>query len=143
MGLDRNGLPWHAVGRMAAGFVGAVLSAAVSLSSGPALASDGAKAGGNGCPWAQDVTLEVNGKALTINQSVFTAKAIEPTVIDGYKLFPEVDQLKLRIVGPRGREWEAALTRLAGGKRCNAFYVGKAVAVTDTEQDPNMLILNR
>lgn len=120
----------------------ALLTALVTLAL-PASASEGAKGGGNSCPWAQDVSLEVNGKTITLNQAVFTTNTAEPTVIDGYQFFPLVDQLKLRIVGPRGREWEASLTRLVGGKRCSAFYVGKAYAVTDTDRDPNILILNR
>lgn len=129
--------------RSLAGTAYMALLAALTLSSGPSLASEGAKAGGNGCPWAQDVSLEINGKSITLNQSVFTATTAEPTVIDGYQFYPHVDQLKLRIVGPRGREWEASLTRLVGGKRCSAFYVGKAYAVSDSDRDPNVLILNR
>lgn len=109
----------------------------------PASASEGAKGGGNSCPWSQDVSLDIDGKTITLNQAVFTATGAEPTVIDGYQFYPLVDQLKLRVVGPRGREWEASLTRLVSGKRCSAFYVGKAYAVTHTDSDPNVLILNR
>lgn len=107
----------------------------------PAFANEGAKS--NGCPWAQDVSLEVNGKTMTLNQAMFAAPAGEPIVMDPYQIYPLVDQLKLRIVGPKGREWEASLTRLVSGKRCSAFYVGKAFMVSDIERDPDVLILNR
>ncbi|AWU93760.1 hypothetical protein [Azospirillum ramasamyi] len=107
----------------------------------PATASEGAKP--NGCPWAQDITLEINGKTLTLKQDAFTAATSEPIEIDQFKVFPLVDQLKLRIIGPKGREWEAALTRLVSGKRCSAFYVGKPTLVSDTVRNPNELILNR
>lgn len=122
---------------------GAALTMAVVAFAVPASASEGAKGGGNSCPWSQDVSLEIDGKTLTLNQSVFTTNSAEPTVVDGFQLYPLVDQLKLRVVGPRGREWEASLTRLVSGKRCSAFYVGKAYAVTHTDSDPNVLILNR
>lgn len=117
------------------------LVAAALLATAPALANEGAKS--NGCPWAQDVSLEVNGKTLTLSQDMFAAPSTEPIVIEPYQIYPLVDQLKLRIVGPKGKEWEASLTRLSGGKRCNAFYVGKAFKVSDVERDPNVLILNR
>lgn len=107
----------------------------------PAQANEGAKP--NGCPWAQDVTLEINGKTLTLKQEVFTVTTPEPVEIEQFKLYPLVDQLKLRIVGPKGREWEAALTRLVSGKRCSAFYVGKPVLTSSVARDPNELILNR
>ncbi|ANC91500.1 hypothetical protein A6A40_06050 [Azospirillum humicireducens] len=111
------------------------------IGTAPAIASEGAKP--NGCPWAQDVTLEINGKTLTLKQESFTAVTSEPIEIEQFKVFPLVDQLKLRIIGPKGREWEAALTRLVSGKRCSAFYAGKPELVSDTVRDPNELILNR
>lgn len=134
-------LPMRRVARSAVRIAGQLLVAAGLLATAPALANEGAKS--NGCPWAQDVSLEVNGKTLTLNQSMFTTVSSEPVVIEPYKIYPMVDQLKLRIVGPKGREWEASLTRLVSGKRCSAFYVGKAFVVSDAEQDPNALILNR
>lgn len=133
---------------MIAGFIRHFVSALtlfaslISLSvSAPALANEGAKS--NSCPWAQDVSLEVNGKTMTLNQAMFAGPASEAIVMDPYKIYPLVDQLKLRIVGPKGREWEASLTRLVSGKRCSAFYVGKAFLVSDLEQNPDSLILNR
>ncbi|PWC39717.1 hypothetical protein [Azospirillum sp. TSO35-2] len=116
-------------------------AAAAGMFAGPAAANEGAKS--NGCPWAQDVTLEINGKTLTLNQSVFTTAGSEPVEIDQFKVYPLVDQLKLRIVGPKGREWEAALTRLVSGKRCSAFYAGKPELVSSTVRNPDELILNR
>ncbi|WP_247886354.1 hypothetical protein [Azospirillum brasilense] len=107
----------------------------------PAAASD-KPAGGGGCPWAQDVKLDLNGKTLTLNQDAFSAKG-EPLDLEGYQIFPLLDQLKLRILGPRGQEWEAGLTRLSGGKRCQAFYVGKPFQVSDETSDRNSLILVR
>ncbi|MGR0188293.1 hypothetical protein [Azospirillum aestuarii] len=106
----------------------------------PAAASD--KPAGGGCPWAQDVKLDLNGKTLTLNQDAFSAKG-EPLDLEGYQIFPLLDQLKLRILGPRGQEWEAGLTRLSGGKRCQAFYVGKPFQVSDETGDRNSLILVR
>ncbi|CBS86730.1 hypothetical protein [Azospirillum lipoferum] len=120
-------------------------AAALVLSLGfgipPAQAKEGAKP--NGCPWAQDITLEINGKTLTLTQEAFSASTSEPIEIDQFKVFPLIDQLKLRIIGPKGREWEAALTHLVSGKRCSAFYAGKPALVSDTVRDPNELILNR
>lgn len=106
-----------------------------------AQANEGAKS--NGCPWAQDVTLEINGKTLTLKQDVFTTTSAEPIEIEAFKVVPLVDQLKLRIIGPKGREWEAALTRLVSGKRCSAFYAGKPVLVSNVTHNPDELILNR
>lgn len=122
-------------------FVRHLLIAVPFLAGAPALANEGAKS--NGCPWAQDVSLEINGRSLTLNQAMFTVNTSEPVVMESYKIYPLVDQLKLRIVGPKGREWEASLTRLVSGKRCSAFYVGKAFLVSDIERDPDVLILNR
>ena len=111
------------------------------MSPEPAAAEKGA-GGGGGCPWLQDVTLEVNGKTLTVTQSFFAGNG-EPLDLDGYQIFPLLNQLKLRIVGPHGQEWEAGLTRLTGGKRCNAFYVGRPIQVSDSETDGRGLILAR
>ncbi|WP_448207340.1 hypothetical protein [Azospirillum sp. sgz302134] len=98
--------------------------------------------GGGGCPWAQDVTLEIGNKTLKLGQDAFTST--EPLSIDGFQIYPLVNQLKLRILGPKGQEWEAALTRLQGGKRCNAFYVGKAFQVSDSEDGDGLgLVLTR
>lgn len=119
----------------------AALMLPLCVGTAPATASEGAKP--NGCPWAQDITLEINGKTLTLKQDAFTTVTSEPIEIDQFKVFPLVDQLKLRIIGPKGREWEAALTRLVSGKRCSAFYAGKPALVSDTVRDPNELILNR
>ncbi|CAO3406805.1 hypothetical protein [Azospirillum largimobile] len=119
----------------------AALMLSLGVAAAPALASEGAKP--NGCPWAQDITLEINGKTLTLKQEAFTTVTSEPIEIEQFKVFPLIDQLKLRIIGPKGREWEAALTRLVSGKRCSAFYAGKPVLVSDTVRDPNELILNR
>lgn len=106
-----------------------------------AQANEGAKS--NGCPWSQDITLEINGKTLTLKQEVFTTTTTEPVEVEQFKVFPLVDQLKLRIIGPKGREWEAALTRLVSGKRCSAFYAGKPVLVSNVVRNPDELILNR
>ncbi|WP_448188788.1 hypothetical protein [Azospirillum sp. sgz301742] len=86
--------------------------------------------GGNSCPWAQDIKLDVNGKSLTIPQAIFAPKNPNPTV-DGYELRPDLDGLLLRIISPRGDVWHAALTQLVGGKRCTVFYVGRATLVED------------
>ena len=112
----------------------------VVLTVQPAAANE--KPAGNGCPWAQDVKLDLNGKTLTLNQEAFSPKG-EPLDLEGYQIFPLLDQLKLRILGPRGQEWEAGLTRLSGGKRCQAFYVGKPFQVSDETGDQNSLILVR
>lgn len=112
------------------------------LTTTPAQAKEGG--GGNSCPWAQDVTLDLAGKTLTLPQSAFDDKSGDPVTIDGYQLYPEIDRLKLRIVSPKGTEWEAALTLLQGGKRCKAVYVGKAVAVSDgIGASSQVLVLNR
>ncbi|WP_376959501.1 hypothetical protein ABNQ39_06115 [Azospirillum sp. A26] len=119
------------------------LAAALTFAFGIAAAQANEGAKPNGCPWSQDVTLEINGKTLTLKQDAFTTTSAEPLEIEQFKVFPLIDQLKLRIIGPKGREWEAALTRLVSGKRCSAFYAGKPVLVSNTVRDPNELILNR
>ncbi|WP_042695501.1 hypothetical protein [Azospirillum sp. B506] len=126
-----------------AGFGRIVVAAALMFGFGIATAQANEGAKSNGCPWSQDVTLEINGKTLTLKQEVFTTTSAEPVEIEQFKVFPLIDQLKLRIIGPKGREWEAALTRLVSGKRCSAFYAGKPVLVSNTVRDPNELILNR
>lgn len=113
----------------------------LSLLTTPAHANEGAKP--NGCPWAQDVTVEINGKTMTLNQAMFATPPGEPILMDPYKIYPLIEEMKLRIIGPKGREWEASLTRLVSGKRCSAFYVGKPFVVSDIERDAEMLILNR
>ncbi|MDQ2105589.1 hypothetical protein [Azospirillum isscasi] len=121
----------------------ALVPAVLTVDPSTAAANEkGGGAGGNGCPWAQDVKLDLNGKTLTLNQEAFSAKG-EPLDVEGYQIFPLLDQLKLRILGPRGQEWEAGLTRLVGGKRCQAFYVGKPFQVSDETGDRNSLILVR
>ncbi|MFP5517707.1 MAG: hypothetical protein ACLGJC_32100 [Alphaproteobacteria bacterium] len=135
-----RGFPRHGACRMHIPAAAALLFS-LCVATAPAIASEGAKP--NGCPWAQDITLEINGKTLTLKQEAFTAMTSEPIEIDQFRVFPLVDQLKLRIIGPKGREWEAALTRLVSGKRCSAFYAGKPALVSDTVRDPNELILNR
>ncbi len=122
-------------------FVSVLSLAASCLIATPAQANEGAKS--NGCPWAQDVSLEVNGKTMTLNQAMFATPPGEPILMDPYKIYPLIEEMKLRIIGPKGREWEASLTRLVSGKRCSAFYVGKAFLVSDIERDAEMLILNR
>ncbi|MBY6266190.1 hypothetical protein EI613_30400 [Azospirillum sp. 412522] len=120
-----------------------LFAAALLFSAGIATAQANEGAKSNGCPWSQDITLEINGKTLTLKQDVFTSTSTEPVQIEQFKVVPLVDQLKLRIIGPRGREWEAALTRLVSGKRCSAFYAGKPVLVSDVVRNPDELILNR
>jgi hypothetical protein len=104
----------------------ALVPAILTASPDTALASE--KPAGGGCPWAQDVTLDLDGKPVKLAQDAFSASG-EPVNVDGFQIYPLVNQLKLRIIGPRGQEWEAAMTRLSGGKRCNAFYVGKATKI--------------
>lgn len=108
----------------------------------PAFANEGKAGGGNTCPWLQAITLNIGGKTLTIEQSAFAGRA-EPQMVDGYQIFPLVDQLKLRIVSPRGEEWEAGLTRLTGGKRCNVFYAGKPIQVSDSESNAGSVTVMR
>lgn len=113
-------------------YAGAAALAVMLLAPG-ARASEG---GGNSCPWAQDVTVDLGERrSITIPQSVFDPKTQNPEV-DGYELRPSVDTLTLTIIGPRGEEWRAALTHIAGGKRCKAFYVGRAERVNDEDSGP-------
>ena len=106
-----------------------------------AQANEGAKS--NGCPWAQDVTLEINGRTLTLKQDVFTTTSAEPIEIETFKVVPLVDQLKRRIIAPKGREWEAAQTPLVSGQRWLAGYAGNPVLVSNVTHNPDELILNR
>jgi len=113
-------------------WVRVALAAALMLA--PALSASGARAaegGGNSCPWAQDVTLDFgDGRTLTVPQAIFNPKNPD-TAIDGYELRPNVEALSLTIYAPRGEVWQAALTRIAGGKRCTAFYVGRPTRVEE------------
>ncbi|WP_247878081.1 hypothetical protein [Azospirillum sp. TSO22-1] len=113
-------------------WVRAALAAALMLA--PALLASGARAaegGGNGCPWAQDVKLDFgDGRTLTVPQAIFDPKNPN-TAIDGYELRPNIETLSLTIYAPRGEVWQAALTRIAGGKRCTAFYVGRPARVEE------------
>lgn len=89
-----------------------------------------AEGGSSSCPWAQDVTLDLNGKSVTVPQTIFAPKNANP-MVDGYEMRPNLDMLSLRIIGPRGDVWEAAMTRIVGGKRCTVFYLGRATPVED------------
>ncbi|HEY0838484.1 MAG TPA: hypothetical protein VGE72_31545 [Azospirillum sp.] len=96
------------------------------LAPAEALAEGG---GGGKCPWQQEATLVLDGKTLHVPPAVFEAKG--PSIMDdGFELLPNVNALVLRIHGPRGEMWEAALTRV-GEKRCTGFYVGKPVLVAE------------
>lgn len=105
------------------------LSCAAVIGWTPAAALAEGGGGNGGCPWQQEVSLALDGRTLTIPPAVFEAKGAAP-VIDGYELQPDVNALILRVVGPRGELWEAALTRV-GAKRCTGFYVGKPVLVAE------------
>lgn len=116
--------------------------AALALASGPALAAGGGHGGGgegagtNPCPWAQDVTMELNGHQLVLPQTTFDPKTRE-SYVDDHQIVPSLDQLKMVVIGPQGHMWEAALTRLAGGKKCLVYYVGKPVLIaTPSVQSP-------
>ncbi|WP_207461137.1 hypothetical protein [Azospirillum sp. SYSU D00513] len=98
------------------------------LTAAPSLAAEG----GGGCPWMQEISVDLGGKTLTFGQDALKGSG-EPANIDGYQLYPMLDQLKLRIVSPRGREWEVALTSLKAGKRCSAFYAGKPFLVSEDQ----------
>lgn len=113
----------------------ATVAALMICVSAPSFAAGGG--GGSGCPWQQDLSLEVGPVTLTVPQSVFDPKSLQ-TEIRGYTLYPNIDRLSLRILTPSGDTWEAALTRL-GGKRCTAFYVGKAVLVAEAYVAPIQL----
>lgn len=110
----------------------ACLFAVAALLAAPAvLASEGAGAA-NTCPWTQDLKLKIGKKELVVTQEMLDPKAGQQ-VIDGYELRPNLDQLRLQILTPRGEMWEASLTRLVRGKRCAAYYVGKPFLVEDAE----------
>lgn len=95
---------------------------------------DGAAA--NPCPWAQDVTVVLNGHQLVLPQSTFDPK-IRESYVDDHQIVPSLDQLKMVVIGPQGHIWEAALTQLSGGKKCLVYYVGKPVLVaTPSVQGP-------
>lgn len=88
---------------------------------------------GGGCPWAQDVTLDFgDGRTITVPQTVFAPKNPD-TAVGGYELRPNIEMLSLLIYGPRGDVWQAALTRIAGGKRCTAFYAGRPTPVEEED----------
>ena len=103
----------------------AVLISLISVSfSSSTFASEGGEGSkAKACPYAQDQHVDLGGHPLVIPQSAFGGKADE-TIIDGYRITPDVAQLKLVIVGPYSEVWEAGLSVLAGGKTCTAYYVG-------------------
>jgi hypothetical protein len=109
--------------------IGLIFPVSVPLVPIPAMAVEG---GGAGCPWLQDVMVELPGRTLTLGQNAFK-NSEEPTTILGHQLYPNLDLLTLRIVSPDGQEWDVALTRLSSGKHCSAFYAGKPVRVIESE----------
>lgn len=100
---------------------------ALGLTPAAALAAEGG--GGGKCPWQQEATLVLDAKTLRVPPAVFETKGA-PAVIDGFELLPNLNALVLRIHGPRGEIWEAALTRV-GEKRCTGFYVAKPVLIAE------------
>jgi len=107
--------------------LGTVVGAALLLLAPMAQAKEG---GGSGCPWAQDVSLTLDRETITLPQAIFNPST--PTAnVDGYELDVDHKTLSLRVTGPRGHIWQAALTHLASGKRCKAFYVGRPTLVFD------------
>lgn len=113
-------------------FAAALVTAAGLLTAPAALASEGGGGAANTCPWSQDIKVKIGKKELVITQDMLNPKAGQQ-VIDGYELRPNLDQLRLNILTPRGEMWEASLTLLVRGKRCAAYYVGKAFLVEDAE----------
>ncbi|WP_051340812.1 hypothetical protein [Azospirillum halopraeferens] len=111
--------------------VAAVAAGLVLCAPSAAMAAEGAR---NACPWQQDLSLAIGPKTLTVPQSVFNPKALQ-SEIDGYTLFPDVERLSLRVMTPAGDTWEAPLTVL-GGKRCIAYYVGRATLVAEAYVPP-------
>lgn len=120
-------LPRTSPARIARGFALVVLLSAP----GAALASGGGGAATSVCPWAKELHLSIAGHALVVPQAVFDSK-VKPVSIDGYDLLPDIDKLKLIIIDPYSDIWEVALTLLAGGKRCRAFYGGTPIMISDT-----------
>lgn len=93
-------------------------------------AAQAAGGGGGGCPWAQDSTVTVAGREIIVPQEVFNPKTPQMS-LEGYELVPSLHQLKLSFIGAYGDVWEAALTNIDGGKRCQAFLVGPAIQVSE------------
>lgn len=106
----------------------------LALTAQPAHANGGGGGGGaaSTCPWTQDLKLQIGKKELTVTQEMLDPKA-GPQSVDGYELRPNLDQLTLQVITPRGQIWEASMTRLVRGKRCSAYYVGKPFIVEETE----------
>lgn len=110
----------------------ACLFAIAALLAAPAASASEGAAAANSCPWTQDLKLKIGKKELVVTQEMLDPKAGQQ-VIDGYELRPNLDQLRLQILTPRGEMWEVSLTRLVRGKRCAAYYVGKPFLVEDAE----------
>ncbi|HYH20934.1 MAG TPA: hypothetical protein VD995_20190 [Azospirillum sp.] len=106
--------------------LGALLCA-VAIGVAPAMAAEGG--GGGKCPWQQEATLVLDAKTIHVPPTVFETKGA-PAMIDGFELLPNLNALVLRIHGPHGEIWEAALTRV-GEKRCTGFYVAKPVLIAE------------
>ncbi|HYG90564.1 MAG TPA: hypothetical protein VD978_30390 [Azospirillum sp.] len=119
--------------------VAACAACALLASTGISMGALAAEGGGNGCPWAQDLTLELGYKSITVPQTIFAPNSPGLSV-DGYELSPDLNALSLRIVDPRGEVWQAALTRLAGGKRCTVFYVGRPTRVESRDDTDHVTV---
>jgi len=91
-------------------------------------AARAAEGGGAQCPWGSDLNFSVDGKKVTVPQSLFTAK-VKQSTIGGFEVMADTNNLKLILVAPNGDTWEAALTVVDGGKRCIAFYAGDVYPV--------------
>lgn len=108
-------------------FVPTLLAATLLAAFAPATAAR-AEGGGAQCPWGSDLNFSVDGKKVTVPQSLFTAK-VKQTTIGGFEVMADTGNLKLILVAPNGDTWEAALTVVDGGKRCIAFYAGDVYPV--------------
>lgn len=103
--------------------------AAALLEASPALGALAAE-GGN-CPWTQDIVLDFgDGRTLSVPQAIFNPRNPDST-IGSYEMRPDLEALTLTIRGPYGQVWQAALTRITGGKRCTAFYAGRPTRVEE------------
>jgi len=89
-----------------------------------------ARAAEGQCPWGSDLNFSIDGKKVTVPQSLFSAKVKQLTT-NGFEVVADTNNLKLVLVASNGDTWEAALTVVDGGKRCIAFYAGDVYPVGD------------
>jgi hypothetical protein len=108
------------------------LAASVIMTGSHMAAANEGGGSSHGCPYAQDVTVKLDNKTLTLTQAQLAANG-RTEVIDDYEVQANSSALKVIFTGPKGDLWEATMSSLQAGKRCTALYVGRPVLLVEPQ----------